>query len=263
MIIIKKFINEILKKFNLKLLKYSTYLKLIDMNKNQYSFDFKFINLIKDKEKIFNTLKYLSESKSQLRQDIFVLNELNYKTNGFFVEFGATNGVNLSNTFLLEKRFGWDGILAEPAINFHKELYLNRNCKIYEHLVWKDSNSKLLFNETDVPELSTIKSFSKSDLNTRKVVKDYFVETISLNDLLIKFNAPKIIDYLSIDTEGSEYDILNNFNFNNYKFRVITCEHNFMNNRELIYKLLVSKGYSRKFSEISEFDDWYVNPSII
>ena len=259
----KKFIDWLLKKINLKLLKYRTYLHLTDRNKNQFYFDFKFINIIKNKEKIFNTLKYLPLSKSQLRQDIFVLNELNYKKGGFFVEFGATDGVNLSNTFLLEKKFNWNGILAEPAKNFHKKLFQNRNCKIDTRLVWKNSHNKLLFNQSKIPELSTIKSFSKSDLNIRIATKKYYVETVSLIDLLIKFNAPKVIDYLSIDTEGSEYEILNNFNFNKYKFRIITCEHNFMKNRNLIYKLLASKGYKRKNSEISEFDDWYINESII
>tara|TARA_B100000780_G_C20781390_1_gene310300 strand:+ start:75 stop:314 length:240 start_codon:yes stop_codon:yes gene_type:complete len=70
--------------------------------------------------------------------------------------------------------------------------------------------------------------------------------------LLIKYNAPRLIDYLSIDTEDSEFEILKNFDFNNYKFRVITCEHNFNKNREKIYKLLTANGYRRKF------EDWYV-----
>ena len=68
--------------------------------------------------------------------------------------------------------------------------------------------------------------------------------------MLIKYNAPKLIDYLSIDTEGSEFEILKNFDFNNFKFRVITCEHNFSDNREKIYKLLTDNGYIRKFVKI-------------
>jgi hypothetical protein len=67
-----------------------------------------------------------------------------------------------------------------------------------------------------------------------------------------------MMDYLSIDTEGSEYDILSSFNFDKYKFRVITSEHNFTQNREKIYTLLKKQGYERKFEDISEFDDWYV-----
>ena len=56
----------------------------------------------------------IKNTKSQINQDIFVLYTLNWKRNGFFVEFGATDGMDLSNTYLLEKDFGWRGILSEP-----------------------------------------------------------------------------------------------------------------------------------------------------
>lgn len=48
--------------------------------------------------------------KAQHLQDLFVLSELDYKTDGFFVEFGATDGLSISNTWLLEKYFNWKGI---------------------------------------------------------------------------------------------------------------------------------------------------------
>ena len=76
--------------------------------------------------------------------------------------------------------------------------------------------------------------------------------------MLIKYNAPKKIDYLSIDTEGSEYDILKDFDFNKYDISIITCEHNFTDSRKKIYELLVSNGYVRKYSGASKFDDWFV-----
>ena len=79
-----------------------------------------------------------------------------------------------------------------------------------------------------------------------------------MNDFLIKYNAPNVVDYLSIDTEGSEYAILENFNFNKYKFRVITVEHNYTKNRQKIFDLLTNNGYLRKYEELSMFDDWYV-----
>jgi len=256
-IIIKfqNFINKFLKKFNLHLMKYTTYEKVI---LNDRTFDFNFINKIKIQENLSKTMQYFSQSHSQLRQDLFVLNQLNFKKNGFFIEFGATDGVNLSNTHLLEKEFNWNGILAEPAKVYHKELSKNRNCYIEKNLVWKNSKSKLIFMETSTKELSTIKEYSNFDFHIRKVHKQYTVDTISLNDLLKKYNAPNIVDYLSIDTEGSELDILNNFNFNSYQFRVITCEHNYSSNREKIYNLLFNNGYERIMSDISHFDDWYI-----
>ena len=252
-------INKFLKKFNLRLMKYSTYEKVILNNR---TFDFNFIHQIKNQENLSKIMFYFSQSHSQLRQDLFALNQLNFKKNGFFLEFGATDGINLSNTYLLEKKFNWNGILAEPAKVYHKELSENRNCYIEKKLVWKDSKSKLTFVETSVKELSTIKEYSKFDSHIRKTHKQYTVDTISLNDLLKKYNAPNIIDYLSIDTEGSELDILNNFDFNTYQFRVITCEHNYSSNRDKIYDLLSNNGYKRVMSNISQFDDWYIKTSI-
>ena len=77
-------------------------------------------------------------------------------------------------------------------------------------------------------------------------------------DLLEKYNAPKTIDYLSIDTEGSEYEILSVFDFDAFDIRVITCEHNYTPMREQLFELLTKNGYERKYSELSLFDDWYV-----
>lgn len=191
---------------------------------------------------------------------MFVLAQLNFKTDGYFVEFGAANGVELSNTYLLEKTFGWSGILAEPSKSFHQNILDNRNCHIKKKCVWKNSGASLSFRECEIGELSTLSQFKKDDLHHdfRTVSKEYIVETISLNDLLSKYDAPKIIDYLSIDTEGSEFEILNAFNFEKNCFRVITCEHNF-STREKIYNLLSSKGYRRVFENLSKCDDWYVS----
>lgn len=126
--------------------------------------------------------------------------------------------------------------------------------------VWKDSNSILTFNETDAPELSTVDIYSDKDghKESRQSGRKYQVKTISLNDLLRKYNAPKHIDYLSIDTEGSEFEILKSLDFEEYSFGVITCEHNFMQERDEIYSLLTQKGYKRLFKNISRWDDWYV-----
>ena len=223
--------------------------------------------LLKHIKKNKNKLKYienLSFSKSQIRQDLFVLNELDFKNNGFFIEFGAANGLDNSNTFILENKFGWDGLLAEPAKIYHQNLAINRKCRIEKKCIWNESKKKLNFKETSLPGLSTIEQFSSSDhhKNLRKDGELYSVETLSLNDFLCKYNAPNVIDYLSIDTEGSEYAILENFNFDKYKFNVITVEHNYSKNRKKIFSLLTKNGYLRKFEELSQFDDWYVNSSI-
>jgi FkbM family methyltransferase len=199
-------------------------------------------------------------SVSQRYQDLFALSQADFKRGGYFVEFGASNGVDGSNTYLLEKEFGWNGILAEPAKIWHADLRANRTVSIDTDCVWKDSGSTLSFNEVDNASLSTISSFSGSDMHQegRRTGKRYNVKTISLVDLLDKHNAPRQIDYLSIDTEGSEYEILSNFDFQKYEFRTITCEHNFSPMREKIFNLLTRHGYTRRYIFLSSFDDWYV-----
>lgn len=211
-------------------------------------------------EKAAVALHLLQKSHAQVRQDLFVLAELDFKKNGFFVEFGATNGVSLSNTFLLEKEFGWQGILAEPARCWTDTLRSNRKAYIENRCVWKQTGETLSFNEANSPQLSTLDIFSNSDFHSkrRNKGKKYQVETISLLDMLSKFNAPEKIDYLSIDTEGSEFEILDAFDFDKYNIKIITCEHNFTESREKIKSLLESKGYVRKLESVSKMDDWYV-----
>src|ERR1035437_4573352 len=110
---------------------------------------------------------------------------------------------------------------------------MNRDCNVETDCVWRESSSTLTFNEVATWEFSTTDSFSATggyDLLRRKGRK-YNVNTISLVDLLDKYNAPRVIDYLSIDTEGSEFEILKSFDFNKYQFKAITCEHNFSPDR--------------------------------
>jgi FkbM family methyltransferase len=213
-----------------------------------------------DKSVVDKAIRLLEKSQSQLRQDIFVLSELGFKRDGFFVEFGATNGIDLSNTYLLEKEFSWRGILAEPARIWHENLIENRSANVDFECVWRESGQTLNFKEVSIAELSTISELNTKDMHSeaRKKGNTYSVNTISLLDLLKKYDAPKRIDYLSIDTEGSEYAILKDFNFNEYNISVITCEHNYTNDRKNIYDLLTANGYDRKYEELSRFDDWYV-----
>ena len=258
MIFIKKsvnLINKFLDKINVLVIKRSFFEKLL---KNQIH-DLELLKIIKNEQRS-NFIDNLDLSKSQLRQDLFVLSELEFKKNGYFVEFGATNGFDISNSYLLETKFNWKGILAEPSKKWHHNLKKNRKVNVNTSCVWSETGKELIFNEVDDAELSTLDEFSSCDQhkNRRLNGKKNKVITISLNDLLIKYNAPKLIDYLSIDTEGSEFEILKNFDFDNYKFRVITCEHNFNKNREKIYKLLTANGYRRKFAKISKHEDWYV-----
>ncbi|MCP9927908.1 FkbM family methyltransferase [Cyanobium sp. CH-040] len=203
-------------------------------------------------------------SKAQLAQDLFVLSELIDKQGcSYFVEFGATNGISLSNTWLLETILGWKGILAEPARIWHERLQLNRTCSIDLRCVSDQTGKEIDFLEVDSPELSAIAQYADSGDWASQIrlsrSTTYAVETVSLNDLLDFHEAPPEIGYLSVDTEGSEYAILSSLDYGKRIIRVITVEHNYCEPaRTKIYDLLVSHGYARKHEELSRWDDWYV-----
>ena len=207
-------------------------------------------------EKRSACIDLLDSSVSQVRQDIFALAQLEFKHNGFFVEFGATNGTELSNSLVMERDFGWTGILAEPARGWHDALKAARKATIDTRCVWKESGHTVEFTETASAINSSISSFVKTSRKMRG--QSYQVQTVSLNDLLAEHKAPAVVDYISIDTEGSEYDILSAVDFDRWSFRVMTVEHNHEPQREQVFDLLTSKGYTRVCQDVSRFDDWYV-----
>jgi hypothetical protein len=108
-------------------------------------------------------LEYGKLSNAQLLQDLFVLESCDFKRNGYFVEFGATDGIRHSNTYLLEKVFGWDGILAEPATTWHTQLLLNRSAKIDTRCVWRESDLTLEFSEDSSAELSSLTEYKNQE----------------------------------------------------------------------------------------------------
>jgi FkbM family methyltransferase len=202
----------------------------------------------------------LKQSKSQLGQDLLGLSISGLDKSGFFVEFGAADGIALSNSYILEKHFGWTGVLCEPSKAWHEALKQNRGCIIDTRCVYSVSGEKISFSENYLGELSAITAYAEPNASgiLKRTTSSYEVETISLLDLLIEHNAPKFIDFLSIDTEGSEFEILKNFDFQSHRFGAICVEHNFADTREKINKLLLANGYVQVHPDLSDFDDWYV-----
>ena len=245
----KTLINNLFKIFGLKIVKLDYFLYVQKLMK-KYNF-IRYLD-ISEKNNFKEIGNIFDKSKSENSQDIMVLDQLNFKKNGFFVEFGAGNGEKFSNTFLLEKNFNWKGILAEPCKSFHKEIFSKRNCAIDQRAVSNKTGDKVNFVEFEN------KHFSKINNKSLKNKINYSVLTVSLMDLLNKYNCPNEFDYLSIDTEGNEFEILKNLDFTIYKPLIISIEHNHdKKNKKSIFDLLNKLGYIRIFQEISDQDDWY------
>jgi FkbM family methyltransferase len=212
-------------------------------------------------------LQHLPESRSDMLQDLLVLHEKGSKRGGVFVEFGAADGMTGSNSHLLEAHYGWRGILVEPARSWHAELVKNRQCILDRRCVTDRTGDQVLFRDCTERALSTIDSYRNADAfgGQRSASARYEVDTISLNDLLDEHGLEEI-DYLSIDTEGSELMILAAFDFERFQPRVITVEHGYEPQRRAgLFDLLTRHGYRRKYESLSQIDDWYVrgrSPSI-
>ena len=213
----------------------------------------------------FNIFCKNRQHYSQLKQDLFVLFILG-EDPGCFVEFGASDGIYLSNTFLLETYYNWTGLLAEPSKHYSNILKQKRNVFVETLCVSNQTGEQTDFIEVSgLAGLSGMSQYAFDDMhsNIRKTMgSTYQVETISLSDLLNKYNLPKTIDYLSIDTEGSEFSILEAYDFSR-KFKVITVEHNYTNSKQRINDLLSLNGYVQVLSEESRWDSWYIHSDIL
>ena len=199
--LLKSLVQGSLKKFNIVIQKYEYVCRLqarlkggnviAILSKYEAGQDVQF------DQKDAKLIRAIRTSKSQLGQDFFVLCHTGFKTNGYFVEFGATNGIDLSNSYVLEKEFGWDGIVAEPAFRWHPELKKNRSCNIETDCVWSKSDVVLTFNEADSGEFSTLNLLSGSDSHrlTRESGRTYSVNTISLQTCLINTKRRGVLTF--------------------------------------------------------------------
>ena len=202
-------------------------------------------------------------SYSQLNQDINVLKFYNNKTDGYFVEIGASDGIKISNTYLLEKEYNWKGICIEPIQEEYEKLVNNRKCICENISVYSSSNLELEFaicHENSL--LSGLYSHIDHHKNTVDNNKKIFnSKTKTLTDILDINKSPKFIEYLSIDTEGSELEILKGIDFNKYMFGIIDIEHNYIEPRRTeIKELLFNNNYD--YLKENNCDDTYIHKSL-
>lgn len=204
---------------------------------------------------------FSANSYSQLQQDQWVLSETNGKRGGFFVEIGAFDGVFLSNTYLLESQYGWSGILAEPNPLLSDKIRANRSSFLCTSPVDATSGKSVTMRFVDdAPEYSSMADRAFSDINAstrRQPSTEIKQTTVSLNDLLHQHRAPQFIDFISIDTEGNEVEILSTFDFQKYNVGFMCVEHNFTEANEKLDNMMNDHGYERVFREWSQFDAWF------
>jgi FkbM family methyltransferase len=194
---------------------------------------------------------------SQFGQDFWVFGEaFNEKREGYFVEIGAADGITLSNTFILEKRYQWQGLCIEAEPSLFESLRRVRraisvNVCLDAQNGQADFVSRALFSGI-VGETTDNKGHGD---DAGAVIR---VQTRTFESVLTAQGAPRIIDYLSIDVEGAEDRILCGFPFAKYCFRCLTIERPKPELREVLRR----NGYV-VIKEIPKFDVFYVHESFL
>jgi hypothetical protein len=193
-----------------------------------------------EKEGLFNdapkSIKTSQESFAQVGQDSIILDLLG--SNGYFIDLAANDALDLTNTLALERK-GWTGLCVEPNSVYWYGLS-HRKCTVVGALVagTKSEQVKVKFRGVFggiVGKLDNKLANFKKEPDTPEVTR----YTAPIREVLNKFQVPKTIDYLSLDVEGSEYEIMKDFPFETYTIRVLTVERP---NKKL-KALLQEKGY--------------------
>ncbi len=211
-------------------------------------------------------------SYSQWGQDRWVVDYFRGKRKGFFLEIGAGDGIWISNTLLLEREYGWTGILVEPTRTFEK-LVTNRSGCICEAKCISSERQEMTIVEifdrgqagiddkaSDNTLLSTVTEGDVHRIDDFRSSwgvpqKAYKVPAVPLADLLDAHHAPAVIDYFSLDVEGHEFEVLRNFPFERYAFACLSVERPHAELREL----LTCRGY--KFREKLGQDLMFAGPT--
>jgi FkbM family methyltransferase len=182
---------------------------------------------------------------------------------GFFVELGANDGRFQSNTYYYERFRNWRGVLIEPAPNLFLRCRENRSpenhivcaaCVSFDYkeefvkIVYSNSMSVSLNVETDIADPLAHAELGRQFLSPGETIFTFGAVAASLNSILVDANAPKLIDFLSIDVEGSELDVLKGINHDSFCFRYMLVE---CRNLPRLNDYLESKCYRllEKFNE--------------
>jgi len=193
---------------------------------------------------------------SQHGEDSLLWEFFDFKEKGFFVEVGAFDGKYLSNTYSFEEQ-GWTGLCVEPNPQFFKACRKNRPGSVNanfacvgdddtEEVVLKVEPAGLYSGLADDPERSEyVKKIFENNEQTFDRFVDISVPASTLNSLLEKyFPDVEKIDFVSIDVEGTEIDVLRGFDLERYSPEVLIIEANSEESGQEVTDYLVSHGYN-------------------
>jgi FkbM family methyltransferase len=188
------------------------------------------------------------------------------KRGGWFIDAGAgPDGVKGSNSYVLEKHLGWTGLLVEPHPDCYPQVKSNRSAHVEQYCL-SDSFGEVEFALNQYPELSSITenlsepNFVAAGYQSKKGERSKIrIPTAPLWELLRRQRAPPVIEYMSLDIEGSEWMALKDFPFEEFRILCMTVERGGKHYDKLREKLR-RNGY--RLVHVCIPDDFYVHASV-
>lgn len=187
-----------------------------------------------------------SLARGLLRGKYFSLNQLDRKLekyvdydNGYFVELGANDGVTQSNSLYFEKYRYWRGLLVEPAPQNFLKCRQNRSsrdsiycaaCVSFDYdqefvrIAYSNLMSTPVSLESDIQDPRAHAKLGDQFLGSGETVFEFGAVARTLNSLLLDARAPKLIDFLSLDVEGAELEVLKGLDHQAFRFKYILVE---------------------------------------
>jgi FkbM family methyltransferase len=199
---------------------------------------------------------------SQFGEDKILFDIFKGKASGVCVEVGANNGIDDSTSLFFEK-LGWKCILVEPNPDLCRKIRETRNALLYEYAASNQSDTRTLY----VVE-GAVRSDGLSTISTNKEVHDRIkshgfvyssvqVHTTTLDRILIDAQINCEIDFISIDVEGHEYEVLYGFSLEKWKPFIILIEDNSNFENDIVSNYLKSFNYVRFMR--TGVNDWYAH----
>ncbi len=194
-----------------------------------------------------------------------------YKQPGFFIELGALDGVLISNSLFYEKTLGWNGICIEPTERHYNKLVEQRKCYTFDDIIY-DEEKDIIFNlgppccdslngvkiNYDPRHVARIKRETLQYNYKLEDIREIKKKSRTMASVLDEVGVYQI-DFLSLDTEGSELNVLKSIDWNKTSIKVICVEDNYGDKR--LHNFLQNKNY--KFLGRLDGDYIYYEPELI
>lgn len=180
-------------------------------------------------------------------EDIILYNFFGRKDSGFYIEIGAYNGVELSNTYFFES-VGWNGILIEPDPGLFQKCLLSRPNSNVLNVAASDRPGTINFTLAKGAEWLSFNGDNESREN-RIIAQGGSLERIqvpclTLNEILQ--NSDQEIDFVSLDVEGYELNVLRGFDIDRFRPRVFVIEQGEFDDQSPVSLMLKKHGYIKK-----------------